>query len=193
MGSLYQGTRNETDDDAGGGEVAALLKGLARAHDGLTDVSFQFAKLCLGIIVFAYCYEVGARYFFNAPTWWADEAVSYALCIGVFTMMPHVTREKGHVAVTLIVDMLSPRRARPIYWLIYLLGFLACVAAAWISLDENIRQVVKDVNLMKVKPLPKVWISGWITYGFASSALYYLRQLDYRKITVGDGADGRIS
>jgi len=188
-----QDTRNETDDDAGGGVVTAVLRAAARAHDGLTDVSFQFAKLCLAIIVFAYCYEVAARYLFNAPTWWADEAVSYSLCIGVFTMMPHVTREKGHVAVTLIVDLMSPRNARPVYWLIYLLGFLACVAAAWISLDENIRQVVKEVNLMKVKPLPKVWISGWITYGFASSALYYLRQLDYREIVVGDGADGRIS
>jgi TRAP-type C4-dicarboxylate transport system permease small subunit len=176
--------------------VAALLKGLARAHDGLTDFSFQFAKLCLGIIVFSYCYEVGARYFFNAPTWWADEAVSYSLCIGTFTMMPHVTREKGHVAVTLIVDMMAPARARPVYWFIYLLGFLACAAAAWISLDENIRQVVKGIQLMKVEPLPKIWISGWITYGFASSALYYLRMLDYRTITAGagaGGAEGRIS
>lgn len=173
--------------------VAAFLRGLARAHDGLTDVSFQFAKLCLGIIVFAYCYEVGARYFFNAPTWWADEAVSYSLCIGCFTMMPYVTREKGHVAVTLIVDLMSPRRARPVYWFIYLLGFLACAAAAWISLDENIRQVVKDVNLMKVKPVPKYWISTWITYGFVSSALYYLRMLDYRKIGAGGGTEGRIS
>ncbi len=173
--------------------AAALLRGLARAHDGLTDVSFQFAKLCLGIIVFAYCYEVAARYFFNAPTWWADEAVSYSLCIGIFTMMPHVTREKGHVAVTLIVDLMSPRNARPVYWFIYLLSFLACAAAAWISLDENIRQVVKGVMLMKVEPLPKYWISTWITYGFASSALYYLRLLDYRKITGGGGAEGRLS
>ena len=115
------------------------------------------------------------------------------MCIGVFTMMPHVTREKGHVAVTLIVDLMSPRNARPVYWFIYMLSFLACAAAAWISLDENIRQVVKGVNLMKVEPLPKYWISTWITYGFASSALYYLRLLDYRKITGGGGAERRIS
>lgn len=170
-----------------------VLNALTRAHDGLTDVSFQFSKLCLGIIVFAYCFEVVARYFFNAPTWWADEAVSYSLSIGCFTMMPHVTRLKGHVAVTLIVDMLSPARARPIYWLIYLLGFLACAAATWISLDENIRQVVKDVHLMKVEPLPKIWISAWITYGFGSSALYFLRFLDYRKIGVDEESGGQIS
>lgn len=173
--------------------MGVVMNALTRAHDRLTDVSFQFSKLCLGIIVFAYCFEVVARYFFNAPTWWADEAVSYSLSIGCFTMLPHVTRMKGHVAVTLLVDMISPARARPIYWLIYLLGFIACGFATWISLDENIRQVVKDVQLMKVEPLPKIWISAWITYGFGSSALYFLRFLDYRKIGAGEESGGQIS
>ena len=173
--------------------MGAVLSALTRAHDGVTDIGFHVARLCLGIIVFAYCFEVVSRYFFNAPTWWADEAVSYSLSIGCFTMMPHVTRMKGHVAVTLIVDLLSPARARPIYWFIYLLGFIACGVAAWISLDENIRQVVKDVQLMKVKPLPKIWISAWITYGFASSALYFLRFLDYRKIGSEKDVGGQIS
>ncbi|NQU72199.1 MAG: TRAP transporter small permease [Rhodospirillales bacterium] len=173
--------------------MGTVLSALTRAHDGLTDVSFQFSKLCLGIIVFSYCFEVVSRYFFNAPTWWADEAVSYSLSIGCFTMLPHVTRMKGHVAVTLLVELLPASRARPVYWFIYLLGFLACGFAAWISLDENIRQVVKGVQLMKVEPLPKIWISAWITYGFASSALYFLRFLDYRKIVAGGETGGQIS
>jgi C4-dicarboxylate transporter DctQ subunit len=170
------------------------LKLLARLHDGITDVGFQLSKLCLGIIVFAYCFEVVSRYFFNAPTWWADEAVSYALCIGIFLMMPYVTRGKGHVAVTLVLEVLPPRETRILTWVIYLLGFLACAAATWINLDENIRQVVKDVQLMRVKPLPKWWISVWITYGFASSALYFLRFLDYRGISSdrAGGTEGKL-
>ena len=174
--------------------MAAVLNPIWRAHDKLTDVSVQLSKLALGIIVFAYCFEVGARYLFNAPQWWADEAVSYSLCIGCFLMMPYVTREKGHVAVTLIVDTMGAANARKLYWFIYLLGFLACAAAAWFSLDENIRQIDQNIHLMKVKPVPKYLISIWITYGFASSALYFLRMLDYRQIAVADpGEGGRIS
>ena len=59
-----------------------VLNTLARLHDGVTRVGFHLSKLCLGIIVFAYCYEVFARYFFAAPTWWSSEAVQYSLCIG---------------------------------------------------------------------------------------------------------------
>ena len=130
-----------------------VLNTLARLHDGVTRVGFHLSKLCLGIIVFAYCYEVFARYFFAAPTWWSSEAVQYSLCIGCFLMMPQVTREKGHVAVTVILDMFAGEKTRLLYWFIYLVGFLACAAATWISLDENIRQIVKDVHLMKVKPI----------------------------------------
>lgn len=164
-----------------------MLRPLIWLHDGLTDLGFQVGKLCLAIILFSYSFEVVARYFFNAPTWWADEAVSYSLCIGCFMMMPHVTREKGHVAVTFILEMMPARKAKPVYWCIYLIAFLVCAAAFWISLDENIRQVVQDVHLMKVKPFPKYYISVFITFGFGMSALHFLRMLDYSKLTVGDG------
>lgn len=173
--------------------MTAVLIQLARLHDWLTSLSFQLGKLFLGIIVFSYCYEVTSRYFFAAPTWWADEAVSYSLLIGCFVMMPYVTREKSHIAVTLLGDALPPGRARVLTWFIYLIGFLACSLGAWISLDENIRQIVNDVYMMKVKPFPKYWISVWITYGLASSAIYFLRFLDYRKIVVGPGTGGKVA
>lgn len=166
-----------------------MLRSLLWVHDRLTDLSFHLGKLCLGIILFSYCYEVVSRYFFNAPTWWADMAVSYGLCIGCFLMMPHVTRKKGHVAVTFLLETLPPEAARPIYWVLYLICFLVCAAATWINLDENIRQIARDVYLMEVRPVPKYWISVFITYGFGMSALHFLRMLDYRSIDVG-GAGG---
>ena len=169
------------------GEALGML---ARLHDAVTLAGFHLSKLCLGIIVFAYCFEVFARYFFGAPTWWSNEAVQYSLCIGCFLMMPHVTKEKGHVAVTVLLDMMAAEKTRILYWFIYLVGFLACAAATWISLDENIRQVVKDVHLMKVKPIPKIYISAFITYGFASSAIYFLRMLDPRSLGIGKPASG---
>lgn len=166
------------------------MKPLLWIHDKLTDLGFQLGKLCLAIILFSYTYEVVARYFFNAPTWWADEAVSYSLSIGCFLMMPHVTRDKGHVAVTFLLDMMPGEKARPFYWLIYFLAFVVCAAAFWINLDENIRQFVRDVHLMKVKPIPKYYISVFITFGFGMSALHFLRMLDYRRIKVGGSGSG---
>lgn len=167
-----------------------MLRPFLWVHDKLTDLGFQLGKLCLGIILFSYTYEVVARYFFNAPTWWADEAVSYSLSIGCFLIMPYVTRDKGHVAVTFLLDMMSPAKAKPAYWVIYLLGFIVCAAGFWINLDENIRQIVRDVHLMKVKPIPKYYISVFITFGFGMSALHFLRMLDYRRLKVGGSGQG---
>lgn len=152
-----------------------VLNSLARAHDAVTAFGGHLGKLCLGMIVFAYCYEVVARYFFAAPTWWANELVSYALCIGCFLLMPEVTRSNGHVAVSMIIDMATPERAARLARILHLCAFVTCGAAAWISLEENIRQVVQDVHLMKVHPIPQIYISAWITYGFVSSAIYFLR------------------
>ncbi len=153
---------------------------LGRAHDRLTDLSFELGKLCLAVIFVSYCWEVAARYFFNAPTWWADEAVSYSLCIGCFLMMPCVTRDRGHVAVTFLIDMLPGARAAQARRAICLVCFAVCALGFWINLDENLRQIAKDVHLMKVKPIPKYWISVFITYGFGMSALHFLRQLGRR-------------
>ncbi|MGE0747687.1 MAG: TRAP transporter small permease [Rhodospirillales bacterium] len=171
--------------------MAKLLDNLAGLHDAVTMATFQLSRVCLGIVLFSYCFEVVARYFFNAPQWWADEAVSYGLCIGAFTMLPYVTKEKGHVAVTLIVERLSPGPARVWTWMIYLVGFLTCALATWICLDETVRQIVDDVYLMKVRPLPKWWISIFLVYGFGSSALYFLRLLSPRQAAYA-GRDGRI-
>ena len=152
-----------------------LMTPLVRLHDWLTDMGFHLGKLCLGIIIFAYSFEVVSRYFFNAPTWWADEAVSYSLCIGCFLMMPYVTRQRGHVAVTFLIDVLRPSRRHVSYVAIYVVCFVVCGAAFWINLDENIRQVVQDVYIMKVKSFPKIYISVFITFGFGMSAIHFLR------------------
>lgn len=172
--------------------MAGPLSLLCRLHDGVTTVGFHLAKLCLGIIVFSYSYEVIARYLFAAPTWWANEFVSYSLSIGAFLMLPHVTRAGGHVAVTLIVDSLAPPGQRAMNRILCGLGFVVCAAAAWISLDENIRQVVKDVHIMNVRPVPKIYISAWMTYGFAGSALHFLRMAIQRSDPHPGKAEARL-
>jgi hypothetical protein len=37
--------------------------------------------------------------------------------------------------------------------------------------------VAQDVSLLRVRQTPKIYVSVWITYGFCSSALYFLRML----------------
>lgn len=148
---------------------------LGRAHDAVTQAGFFLAKLCLVSIVGSYTFETVARYAFASPTSWSNEVVGYALCIGTFLAMPELTRRNGHIAITFVLETLPPRPRRWLGAAIAVVAGLVCLAIAGISFQENVRQVVKEVVVVAMNPFPKVWISAWITYGFLSSGLHFLR------------------
>lgn len=149
--------------------------GLARAHDALTEAGVKLAMLALAGIVLAYVWEVVARYAFGAPTRWSADLVSYLLLFVAFMAMPQVTKEGGHVAVTILLERLPGRMQGLAAAAIGAAGCLVCLFLAKISADETSRQFVRDVRMMAAWPAPKGWISVWVVYGFLSSALYFAR------------------
>lgn len=52
---------------------------------------------------------------------------------------------------------------------------LACLTIAVMCFDENVRQYANNVHVVQVGSVPKALITMWITYGFASSALHFMR------------------
>lgn len=154
-----------------------LLTLAGRAHDGLTDLGVQGAKVCVAAILILYCWEVFGRYVLGMGTWWANEFVPYTVCAATFLMMPAITRSKGHVAIVVLENILPPRLAIHGRVLVPALSLIVCSVIGWITLQEDIRQVAEDVTLLRVTQTPKIYVSLWITYGFCSSALYFLRML----------------
>lgn len=152
-----------------------LLGLLAAIHDRLTQLAAVLASIGLISIVGSYVYEVVTRYFFNSPTAWASDYVAYALAASVFLALPKVTKDRGHVAVTILVDILPTRVAGIIHTVISLIGFLCLSLAAWISFQENLRQYTKNIETLAIVPIPQWWVSGFITFGLALSAFYMLR------------------
>mgnify|MGYP001954513259 CR=1 FL=1 len=152
----------------------ALLKFYA-ALDWLTQLAAVLAGVGLGMIVTSYVYEVITRYFFNSPTAWVSDFVTYALCASVFLAFPKVTKDRGHVAVTILVDVMPKAIAGWMHTLVSLIGFLSLAFATIISLQENIRQYTKNIETLAIIPVPQWWISSFITFGLALSSLYMLR------------------
>jgi TRAP-type C4-dicarboxylate transport system permease small subunit len=164
---------------------------LWRAHDGLTRASFMLAAAAIAAILLAYVREVVGRYFFQAPTMWSDDVVGYMLCLSTFLALPQITRDKGHVAVTLLLDAIGPRSRRGMEAGIAAAGAIFCALAAYISGIENARQIAEGVETLSNYPIPKWWITVVITFGLALSALYFLRQaigvdrLEQRQNSIG--------
>ena len=150
---------------------------LADLHDDLTSASFVAAACVLGGIAASFCYEVAARYFFSAPTSWANAFVSYLLCAAIFLAIPELTRRRAHVAINLLLDRLSAPRALMLNRLIRLAGAAACLLATWISANATLDQINLGIDTISAYPVPKWCVSIFIPYGMLSSGLYFIRDL----------------
>ena len=156
-------------------KMKSVLKTLCAIHDKLTTAAAALAAIGLILIVTFYVYEVVTRYLFDSPTAWVSDFVSYLLCISVFLALPKVTRDRGHVAVTILVDSLPNRIAGVIHTIISVIGFLCLGFAACVSFAENLRQFSKNIETLAIVSVPQWWVSSFITFGLAFSAVYMLR------------------
>ncbi|MCR9110764.1 MAG: TRAP transporter small permease [Rhodobacteraceae bacterium] len=145
------------------------------ALDRVTDASLWLAMAALAAIFFAYNIEVVLRYLFDSPTRWSAEFVSYFLLVATFAALPKLTRDGGHVAVTVLLERLSSRLQHTASIGISLLGAFICCALAWIAAEETLRQIERDVRMMAAIPVPKAAVSCWMVWGLALAALQFLR------------------
>jgi C4-dicarboxylate transporter DctQ subunit len=156
---------------------SSILGALAAAHDAVSRAGFAIAALLVAVIAASFCYEVLVRYFFDAPTAWSYDLGSYLLCATIFLTIPELTRRNAHVTINLLAERLSARQARLLGIGVGLLAAAACLIATWITGGETWRQFEQGVSTLSAVSIPKWWVSVFIPYGLASSALHFLRGL----------------
>ena len=149
---------------------------LYRLHDRITSVGFAGGAASVALIAACFWYEVIARYFFNAPTTWAYDVASFALCPTIFLSVPEMTRRNAHVVVSYLVDAMSLRVRVPLTRVLLLAGAVVCLMCAWITGAETWRQYALGVETITALPVSKWWVSIFITYGLLNSSLHFLRQ-----------------
>jgi TRAP-type C4-dicarboxylate transport system permease small subunit len=163
-------------DQDGARPGSDVLGRLASFHDGMSRISFSAAMVALSVIAISFCYEVAARYFFDAPTIWANPFASYALCAGIFLAMPELTRTSSHISLNFLEDALNPVDGRRLRRFLQALSAAVCGLAAWIAGESAWNDYTIGIVTNTYYPIPKWWLSAIIPYGLASSAVYFLRQ-----------------
>lgn len=150
------------------------MEPILKAQDTVSKIGFVVGSTALGLIVAIYAYEVMSRYLFWAPTLWASDFVSFLLLISVFTTAPWLTREGGHVAVTIVPDLL-PKWHDLLIRAGFFVAAAVCLWAGWICLGENIYLYGRGTSTLTTIRIPKWILSAFITYGLVNSGLYFLR------------------
>ncbi|HEX2114983.1 MAG TPA: TRAP transporter small permease [Alphaproteobacteria bacterium] len=83
------------------------------------------------------CYAVAARYFFNRPQAWSDEAVGWMIVISVMLAIPEAQRRGEHIGVDALTERLSARGKR---WAAAL-GIVSVAVVAYLFVSEGIEMV----------------------------------------------------
>ena len=124
------------------------MRQLFRFHDHVTTASAVLSVACVGVICFSYCYEVVSRYFFNAPTSWVAAVTVYLLLASVMLMAPHVTRLRGHVTITFVLERVGPGLSRRLHAACIALSAIVCLLSVWFTGTETVRQYEADTTMM---------------------------------------------
>lgn len=116
-------------------------------------------------------FEVVARYFFNAPTIWAEELSRLFMIWAVFLASAWLLRVNGHIRVTVLVD-LAPRPVRKTASIASLL-FVAFVSGfvAWHGFPIAQKSFEVGRTTGSMLDIPQWWSQASIPVGFTLIAL----------------------
>ncbi len=103
--------------------IAAILPFLRRIERGFEEA---VCGACLCVMACCIMLQVVLRYFFSAAAPWAEEVAVYSMVGAVYLGACLATRERAHIRVSLVYDILPPKLrlatviAADFLWLVFL-------------------------------------------------------------------------
>lgn len=158
------------------GWVPLFVTPILSLLDAITKLAFVISTLLLIGMTSIYCFEIVQRYFFNSPSVWAQDTITYFLAAMIALAIPEVGRTRSHIAITVVVDALSSSKKAVALRVLGLLSFLISAAVFYITAEETYKLYTAGIMTLGTVAVPKWWIAVFIPIGFGLLALQCLRQ-----------------
>lgn len=127
------------------------------------------------------------------PVAWVPEVSVYFFCFAICSSMPHVTRQGAQIAVSLLLEVLSPAARRRYVPFIEFLSFLVCMVIAYLCAEILWQQYWAGTITVADISIPKWVLSAMLTYGFLFSGLMHLfNAFSSRKQDTASSHEGNI-
>lgn len=150
------------------------MRHLVRILDLAINASAALAAAMIAFIAVFYVVELVARYLLRAPMNWASDIGSYGLCLVIFLMLPLITRNSGHVNLTLVQDNLG-RKAASIYrWMLAIVSAVVCAIVSWFVGEVAIQQFNNGVLTSMANQIPRWWLTSVMFCGLTLACLSFL-------------------
>ena len=147
---------------------------MERLIHGATRLLLWLSGLCLFGIACITVMEIVLRYA-GSPTSWANDFVGYGLAFSLFFAFPEVTRVKGHVAITFLMDNLPNRLS--LVRVMNFVAFLVVAVTVCVAVQVFFVQLSTGVQTVSATPIPKSWLNAGLIIGLSVAALEFLLQI----------------
>lgn len=151
-----------------------VLQRLVQIHRKITILSFVLACAALVLFTAVFNMEVARRYFFNAPSIWAQDVISIAALAVTFLTLPYITMTDRHVKIDILIRRLRPDRQRQLVRFGLILVTLLLFTIACITCLEALKQWSRGTQTASSIAIPKWPLLAIMTWGFLSSAIHAL-------------------
>jgi TRAP-type C4-dicarboxylate transport system permease small subunit len=139
--------------------------------DRLSRLAAALAAWAFFLIGLMLAYEVIARYFFNAPTIWAEELSRFFLVWSVFVGSAWLIHSDEHIRVTVVVDRLPDALRRILRVLSILFVLLVASLVAFNGWPIMARSFASGATSGTLMDLPNWWVQLSVVVGFGLLAL----------------------
>lgn len=116
-----------------------LIRGYIQLMDSLSRTSAYLAAAMFVAGVLAICHMVFVRYALGMSTSWQTEFTIFSVTGAMLMGSAYVLMTGGHVAITLLPDLVGGITRKAMYWISSLFGFAFCGALAygsWVYVAE---------------------------------------------------------
>ena len=145
--------------------------------DRLSGLLARLSAWAFFVVGLMICYEVALRYFFNAPTVWAEEMSRFVQLWATYLAAAWALRHRELIRITIVTDRLSTtaRRWLELFSLLVITVFsgFAVWYGTWIAWDS----VVQSRTTSTMLDVPAVLTEAAIPVGFTLLAAQALREM----------------
>lgn len=145
--------------------------------DRLSDALAAAAGWVYFVVGLMLTWEVVARYFFTAPTIWAEELSRLLFVWATLLAAAGLLRHGQHIRVTVLTALLGEqaRRAARLVSLAFVLA--VCAVVVWSGLDQPLNSFTRGRTTGSMLDLPAWWAQAAVPFAFALLGLQALIEL----------------
>lgn len=143
------------------------MQAFASLIDRIADHLAQLCGWAYFTIGLMLGFEVIARYFFNAPTIWAEELSRLLFIFATLLAAPALLRHNGHIRVTALTVLMGPGAQRLMRLLA--LGFVVafCCVMVWYGKDAPLNSFMRGRSSGSMLDIPAWWSQSAVPLAFA--------------------------